>query len=201
VRRYIEQIMRRRHLRRWGKQQDEQGFTLIELMVVLLIMAILLAVAIPTFLGVTSSAHNRAAQQELRQALTAIMSGYYKTDSFTRPPQYSSWHAWFDSLDPSLDFIGSGDVTGPGQISAYVWNGSGPNSQIIKMVDWSPSGMCWFILEIAQPGYSYPSGGPPDGQGPLTSPGTYYGNYSAPQPSSCGQGTPQGALTKGSWPT
>ncbi len=34
----------------------EGGFTLIELMVVLLIIAILLAIAIPTFLGVTSSA-------------------------------------------------------------------------------------------------------------------------------------------------
>ena len=33
---------------------EDAGFTLIELMVVLLILAILLAIAIPTFLGVTS---------------------------------------------------------------------------------------------------------------------------------------------------
>ncbi|MEA3055780.1 MAG: type pilus assembly protein PilA, partial [Actinomycetota bacterium] len=36
--------------------KDEQGFTLIELMVVVLIIAILIAIAIPTFLG----AQNRA---------------------------------------------------------------------------------------------------------------------------------------------
>ena len=43
----------------------EEGFTLIELMVVLLIIAILLAIAIPTFLGVTNSASDRAAQSNL----------------------------------------------------------------------------------------------------------------------------------------
>ena len=43
----------------------EAGFTLIELMVVLLIIAILLAIAIPTFLGVANSAGDRAAQSNL----------------------------------------------------------------------------------------------------------------------------------------
>jgi len=45
-----------------GEDTPEAGFTLIELMVVLLIMGILLAIAIPTFLGVTGSAHAAAAK-------------------------------------------------------------------------------------------------------------------------------------------
>ena len=53
------------------RRDDEEGFTLIELMVVVLIIAILLAIAIPTFLGARNRANDRAAQSSLRNALTA----------------------------------------------------------------------------------------------------------------------------------
>ena len=52
-------------------QKDEDGFTLIELMVVVLIIAILIAIAIPTFLGAQDRARDRGAQSDLRNALTA----------------------------------------------------------------------------------------------------------------------------------
>src|ERR1700728_3798043 len=54
----------------------EAGFTLIELMVVLLIMAILLAIAIPTFLGVKNAAYDRSSQSNLTNALTSAKAGY-----------------------------------------------------------------------------------------------------------------------------
>ena len=50
---------------------DEQGFTLIELMVVVLIIAILIAIAIPTFLGAQNRARDRGAQSTLRNSMTA----------------------------------------------------------------------------------------------------------------------------------
>lgn len=53
-------------------QPSEDGFTLVEIMVVLLILAILLAIAIPTFLGVTGGANDRSAQVNLNTALTAL---------------------------------------------------------------------------------------------------------------------------------
>src|ERR1700684_2689377 len=59
-----------------GVTEAEAGFTLIELMVVLLIIAILLAIAIPTFLGVTSSANDRAAQSNLTNGLTEATAQY-----------------------------------------------------------------------------------------------------------------------------
>jgi len=66
------------------RENDEQGFTLIELMVVVLIIAILLAIAIPTFLGAQNRAKDRAAQSDLRNALTAAKTlatdqeGYFR---------------------------------------------------------------------------------------------------------------------------
>ena len=51
--------------------KDEAGFTLIELMVVVLIIAILIAIAIPTFLGAQDRARDRGAQSDLRNGITA----------------------------------------------------------------------------------------------------------------------------------
>jgi prepilin-type N-terminal cleavage/methylation domain-containing protein len=60
----------------------DAGFTLIELMVVLLIIAILLAIAIPTFLGVANSAGDRAAQSNLTNALTEVKALYQNSASY-----------------------------------------------------------------------------------------------------------------------
>jgi type IV pilus assembly protein PilA len=64
-------------------EKDEEGFTLIELMVVVLIIAILLAIAIPTFLGARERANDRAAQSSLRNALTAAKTIYTDDQLYT----------------------------------------------------------------------------------------------------------------------
>src|ERR1700721_350671 len=66
-----------------GEEAVEAGFTLIELMVVLLIIAILLAIAIPTFLGVTNTAGDRAAQSNLTNALTEGKALYEVNQGYT----------------------------------------------------------------------------------------------------------------------
>lgn len=65
-----------------NRMKDDKGFTLIELMVVVLIIAILIAIAIPTFLGLRERAQNRAAQSNLRNGLTAAKAHFTDAESY-----------------------------------------------------------------------------------------------------------------------
>jgi type IV pilus assembly protein PilA len=83
--------------------QDDKGFTLIELMVVVLIIAILIAIAIPTFLGLRRRAQDRAAQSNLRNGLTAAKAFYTDAETYTG----------FDAaagatIEPSLTWVDGG---------------------------------------------------------------------------------------------
>jgi len=126
----------------------EEGFTLIELMVVLLIIAILLAIAIPTFLGVTGSASDRAAQSNLTNALTEAKAVFQNTSNYV-----GDTPAVFAASAPEFGWI-SGTVncatTSVNCISMETLDLAAANDGLgVTVATYSPKdNSCWYAVDL-----------------------------------------------------
>ena len=126
--------------------QEEEGFTLIELMVVVLIIAILLAIAIPTFLGARNAANARAAQSNLRNALTAEQTYYTNNQSWDTDPSTATAGS-VAAEETALTWTTTAGVK-PGN-SILVSSDSADNGVVMTAA--GQDGHCYSIEAIDQP--------------------------------------------------
>ena len=127
------------------RKQDE-GFTLVELMVVVLVIAILIAIAIPTFLGARERAQDRAVQSDLRNALTASKVWYVDNEDYLGTP------AELMAIEPSLSIVataGAASTTDLGHVAA---------ATEVLFVGESESGTFFCIADVETTGTSYLAG-------------------------------------------
>lgn len=130
--------------------RKEEGFTLIELMVVVLIIAILIAIAVPTFLGARQKAQNRAAQADLRNALVAAKTMYTDTNSYATADNSATG---LTTVEPSLVYVAAATAsdTSTRKVSVSAAAGEWAAARM------SASGTCFFIDETAATGTTYGS--------------------------------------------
>ena len=169
---------------------EDAGFTLIELMVVLLILAILLAIAIPTFLGVTGGANDRATQSNLNTGITSL-----KTQATQSGQSYGAGTAYITaatmkSNEPSLNWLQTATAaqTGGAAVTASA-TATSPSNTVSFFVSpdgngvietaWSKNAnTCWYIVDnlqdVASTAAPYGSTAAGTATSVPTAAGTYY---------------------------
>src|SRR5437764_69657 len=138
------------------ERNEDAGFTVIELLVVALIIGILIAIAIPTFLGARARAQDRAAQSSLRNTVTAAKTIYTDKEDYADAVAgvNNSGGGALDTSEPSLTpFLTAATAsTGPKAISVgsdALVNNKSPGFVAAALSD---SGTCWFIHDSVAPG-------------------------------------------------
>lgn len=117
--------------------QGDQGFTLVEIMVVVLVIGILLAIGIPTFLGARERAQDRSSQTSLRTGQTTASVLFTDDTTFT-----DATTAALAAAEPSLSWLAAGTASTNDSEVSVAFTVDGTEWGAASM---SASGTCFFI--------------------------------------------------------
>jgi general secretion pathway protein G len=119
----------------------ERGFTLVELLIVVIILGILAAVVIPQFSGVASEAKESALRADLNTVRQAV--SLYRVQHKEVYPGQTNWAQFVTQLTTTTDDTGApGTKYGPYLRTAFPANQIAQNAlgQVVAVMPASPSG-------------------------------------------------------------
>jgi type IV pilus assembly protein PilA len=106
----VNQPKENRMLRIKDRLAREEGFTLIELLVVVAIIGILLAIAVPSYLGFKDSANQKAASADVRAGIPSAEQ-YYADNGDYAGMDVAALQAYDTGIDVDNVVVAAGDQT------------------------------------------------------------------------------------------
>jgi len=168
---------------------EEQGFSILDLMFALLVLAIVGAVAVPSYLGERNLASHTAAETTVRNAVDALETDYASDAAFVLGHQ-ATLALYMRTQEGAIQWASTPvHATNSVFVAPFDCNDSGSGCQSVAVVAWAPDNTCWAAADIQSPGSS---------SGLL--PGVWFSEFPADD-GSCSVSIPLSGFWTRTWPS